>query len=198
VSKTLKSTVGIATLIALSGCATNWMAPPGVPPDQFVSMMSVCQQQGAAAGGDLSVPTSHARKASTRFAEDLAAGVAVSIGSAVQSAAAYNNCMEANGAVDASKLSKMQLAAVYSSAQPVAPAQLPQPGPGYLPTMYSVPDDSAARAQLAASNWITAQRILNSPDEQPRKHDLFLVLCGAGDETACIRAAALDRDPHHL
>jgi hypothetical protein len=198
VSKTLKSTVGVATLIALSGCATNWMAPPGVAPDQFASMMSVCQQQGAAAAGDLSVPTSHAHKASTRFAEDLAAGLAVSIGSAVQSAASYNNCMEANGALDASKLSKIQLAALYSNPQPVAPTQPPQPGLGYLPTMYSVPNDSAARAQFAASNWITAQRILNSPDVQPRKHDLFLVLCGAGDETACIRAAALDRDPHHL
>lgn len=58
------------------------------------------------------------------------------------------------------------------------------------PTAATPQSDAAARALRAADAWGEATRLMNLPFGDPRKRDMFLVLCGAGDDSACVMASA--------
>ena len=190
-----------ATVVGVGGCAKTFVAPPGMPPNQYAYILAACHQEGQAAGDSVGVASSHARRPSTRLAQDAAAAIVSGVAAAIDSNVAFNNCMAASGAIDADSLPKTQVAAggLYTPvARPVASATgllQTQGGAEYQLSSYSPPQDSRAeRAQIAASNWLMAEHILDEAGSDIRKRDLYLVLCGAGDKSSCIWASALSRN----
>ena len=76
-----------------------------------------------------------------------------------------------------------QIAAAEAVPQPVTQSPLPPP---------AVTDRQAQRTaneQGVAELWPTAQAILNGPDTAV-KHNLYVMLCNSGDQSACFIAAA--------
>ncbi len=67
------------------------------------------------------------------------------------------------------------------------PADAPMPSPVVTPAAYRTL--AATRSIESAATWMRAQEVLEQGGRKSR--DMYLVLCGAGDRSSCVMAAAL-------
>lgn len=82
------------------------------------------------------------------------------------------------------------LSAAYASVPPSSAA--PQPLATTMPPLPDERTEAQARAEQAAQAWLSAQRVLNEGSDTQRR-SLYGALCGAGDQSACVVAMALNR-----
>lgn len=154
--------------------------------------------------------------AAGRVAFVAAVAIGNGISNAIQANADYNDCMLAQGfQIDDGKSPRAQsdsrmLASEIptSSAQdqtsragavlPMAVANRMQVRPTLIPTDFPVPgvifasreNAAARRAVDSADRWMSAQDVLVRRSDR-KSRDLYLVLCGAGDDSACAMGLAL-------
>jgi hypothetical protein len=134
-----------------------------------------------------------------------AAAVSSLLVDAVRTSSDYNDCMLASGAVpDDGKPHMPAQPGPAPAPAMVAREDLPAPAPllygaQVQPALARMPpagyDPAPDRMMMASraidrpDSWMRAQSIIKRAD--PKARDLYLVLCGGGDQSSCIMAAAL-------
>lgn len=187
--------------LLLSGCAHQFLPGPGMTPFDLSRLQGSCRLMSRQHDSGFS--------AAGRAGFVAAAAATSLVIDGIRTASDYNDCMTANGALisDGRPHEVLLAAAGASSAPPVQPVGLV---PGETPLAGPIPIAPAAtpryamapafveertpageRAISRADTWMKAQAVLNRGDRNSR--DLYLVLCGAGDRTSCVMAAALNR-----
>ena len=189
---------GVASMM-LSACAIRtWTPAPGKDPAELSRDSGRCELYAQGSEPDTSFEaTGSARNVA------IASGVMPAVGgvaTAARDADAYNNCMEAAGWIPADR--DQQVATLPAAPQPVTATPLPAlqgappaAGPAPLPVYATAPPpDAEQRAAQARAEqaWVSAQRVMNTGSDRQRR-SLYGSLCGAGDGSACLRAAALSR-----
>jgi hypothetical protein len=193
-----------AASISLGACAIqDWAPAPGKDPAQLSQDSARCRLFAHGTRPD----TTFEAAGSPRDVA-IVSGVALvagGIATAAHDASTYDDCMEAVGWVPADNVKQATAGqATPATVLPVVATPLPviyatpaplQPAPiaTTFPLPFAPPQTEAqVQGQAAAQAWVSAQQVLNTGPGTERL-GLYGALCGAGDRSACLMAAALNR-----
>lgn len=204
------SIVVASSLVALGACTQHIYAPgPGMAVEALGPDSARCRLFARGTRSDMAFEAYGKPKDVA-----IATGAAMLVGgisTAIHDSETFDDCMQARGwrvvgaqatpmavpphAMAAAMPQQAMAPVVLANAGIVAPGTSPgdtlaaAPAPAASPP--AIGNDKADRARSAAEAWLVAQHILDEPGPARRKHDLYAVLCHAGDESSCIMAQTL-------